>query len=235
MDRLQVINQLIQQKELHNYLEIGVFNGHVFFRVESGFKVAVDPEFQFDWWRKFGKILVNPLNISNQYFQKTSDEFFAVDAEVLFKKRKIQIALIDGMHECDFVLRDVENVLKYLDENGVIVLHDCNPQNRESAVPAIEWKLKGSKGIWNGDVWKAILKIRSSRPDLTAFVLDCDHGLGVVVKQPSPILSYSAAEIDDFTFDDFKSNRNHWLNLQPAEYLYDFFGLRTLTKASSPP
>jgi len=35
MNRITVIRTLMRQKNLKNYLEIGVFNGHVFFRVRS--------------------------------------------------------------------------------------------------------------------------------------------------------------------------------------------------------
>ena len=47
MDREKVILQLMREKNLKNYLEIGVFNGHIFFRVKGNFKIAVDPEFRF--------------------------------------------------------------------------------------------------------------------------------------------------------------------------------------------
>ncbi|MGC4020676.1 MAG: class I SAM-dependent methyltransferase [Cyclobacteriaceae bacterium] len=225
MDRIQVINELMQQKGLRNYIEIGVFNGNVFFKIKSGFKVAVDPDFRFDWLRKCGKAIVNPYNLMNHYFEKTSDDFFANDASTLLLNRKIDIALIDGMHEYAYALRDVENVLKYLNDDGIILLHDCNPMTPDAAISAAEWRLNGSKGVWNGDVWKTILNIRSLRSDLTAFVLDCDHGLGIVVKRPSVTLPFSFENIDDFTFEDFRANRNHWLNLQRPEYLFEFFGL----------
>ena len=77
MNRLDIIKSLIAQKNLKNYLEIGVENGHNFFRVKSSFKVAVDPAFAFDTARRLGKTLVNPSNLNNHYFEKTSDDFFA--------------------------------------------------------------------------------------------------------------------------------------------------------------
>ena len=68
MDREQVILQLMREKKLKNYLEIGVFNGHIFFRVKSSFKVAVDPFFRFGTGRKILKTILNPANLNNQYF-----------------------------------------------------------------------------------------------------------------------------------------------------------------------
>ena len=75
MNRLKAIQLLMKYKQLKNYLEIGVFNGHIFFRIKSKLKIAVDPDFTFDKLRIFGKIILNPLNIYNKYFKKTSDLF----------------------------------------------------------------------------------------------------------------------------------------------------------------
>jgi len=225
MDRLKVIQTLMQQKGLRNYLEIGVFSGHILFRVKSTFKIAIDPDFRFDVLRKIGKTIINPFNLFNHYFKKTSDDFFEQDAAKVIGEKKIEIALIDGMHEYAYVQSDVENVIRYLDNEGVIVLHDCNPIKEESAVSFAEWQARGQKGVWNGDVWKTILNVRSLRPDLTAFVLDCDYGLGIIVKKPSATLPFSKEDIDRFNYNDFNANRKEWLNLQPADYLYEFFNL----------
>lgn len=226
MNRLTVLKTLMQKKNLRNYLEIGVFNGHIFFRIRSSFKIAVDPDFAFDNSRKTGKLFLNPYNFYNQYFQKTSDDFFAQDAPEVFAQKKVELSLIDGMHEYEYALRDVENTLKYATEDVVIILHDCNPLTKEDACSFSEWKAREFTGTWNGDVWKAILHLRSLRRDLTAFVLDCDHGLGVVVKkkneQPLP---YTKEQIGRFTYEDFNANREKWLGLRPASYFNEFFGL----------
>lgn len=224
MDRLKIIQLLMKKKRLKNYLEIGVFNGHIFFRIRSDFKVAVDPEFRFDNTRKLGKLFVNPYNLYNRYYQKASDDFFEKDAPALFATKKIEISLIDGMHEFDFALRDIENTVKYLSNNGVIVVHDCNPLTKEANCSFEEWKNRNFSGVWNGDVWKAVLYIRSQRKDLTAFVLDTDHGLGIISRKPDTNpLGFSKQEIEKFGYSDFDVNRNEWLNLQPVKYLKDFF------------
>ena len=223
MDRLTAVKTLMEQKNLKNYLEIGVFNGGVFFRVQSKFKIAVDPGFAFDAFRKIGKTIINPYNLFNRYFQKTSDDFFERDAVRVFGKKKIQLALIDGMHEYGFALRDAENTLNYLTDDGVILMHDCNPKMKEHAGTYEEWKTKGG-GHWNGDVWKAVVHLRSTRNDINAFVLDCDHGLGIITKEkPEDKLSYSPHEIQSFTYADFDAHRKQWLNLKPAGYFYEYF------------
>jgi hypothetical protein len=217
----------MNQKKLSNYLEIGVFNGHAFFKIKSKFKIAIDPEFRFDFFRKAGKIILNPYNLYNTYFHKTSDDFFKEDALTLFSQKKIQISLIDGMHEYSFALRDAENVINYLSDDGVIILHDCNPQTKQSAGTFEEWESNGYTGTWNGDVWKTILHLRCFRNDVNVFTLGCDQGLGVITKgRPENKLNYNLEDIHQFNYDNFNTHREQWLNLKPAEYAYEFFNLK---------
>jgi len=226
MDRIALINELMTKNKLTNYLEIGVFNGRVFFRVKSTFKVAVDPSFAFDFARMLGKTLINPYNVFNRYFEKKSDDFFAQDAPQLFAHRKCNLSLIDGMHEYGFALRDVENTLKYLSDDGVIIMHDCNPVTKEEACTFEQWKAKSFKGQWNGDVWKTIMHLRTFRDDINVFVLDCDQGLGIITKRkPETRLTYSMDDINRFTYEDFDKNRSNWLNLKPASYHKEYFNL----------
>jgi hypothetical protein len=226
MDRLHVIQTLMKKKDLNNYLEIGVFNGHIFFRIKSTFKIAVDPEFRFDSSRKVGKTLVNPYNLYNQYFDKTSDAFFAEDAPDVFNGKQVEISLIDGMHEYAYALRDIENTVKYLSNDGVVIVHDCNPKDKEAEVNFAEYERRGFTGIWNGDVWKAILHIRSIRKDLTAFVLDTDQGLGIITKKPdNNSLRFTQQEIERLTFQDLDKNRQEWLDLRPESYFNQYFTL----------
>src|SRR4051812_2930959 len=111
VERQQVIQALIDKKEYKTYLEIGVLGGGVFFDIRCSRKIAVDPEFRFNWKGRLGETIRNPRNVAARYFEVTSDEFFAKKADDLFNRNKIDIALIDGMHEFDYVLNDVNNCL----------------------------------------------------------------------------------------------------------------------------
>jgi hypothetical protein len=174
--------------------------------------------------RKTGKLFLNPYNLFNKYFKKTSDNFFAEDAPDLLADRKLEIALIDGMHEYTYALRDVENSLNYLSDHGVIVLHDCNPQVKADSVSFEEWKARKFDGTWNGDVWRTLLHLRSLRDDINVFTLDCDHGLAIVTfGKPENPLNYTLQEIEKFSFEDFDANRLNWINLKPADYFYEYF------------
>ena len=226
MNREELIQLLMRQKDLKNYLEIGVFNGHIFFRVKSRFKLAVDPEFRFSQGRKILKTLLNPFNLYNRYFPMTSDAFFEKEAPSVLAGRQLDLALIDGMHEYDFALRDVENTLKYLSAGGVIVMHDCNPQTPEASDSFAAWKARDFAGTWNGDVWKTIMLLRT-RDDLRVSVLDCDHGLGIVTRgKPEKTLPYRPEEIAGFSYADLEKNRREWLNLLPEEEAWPLLGLK---------
>src|SRR3981081_2288877 len=103
MDRLKAIKALMKSRRYKNYLEIGVSNGHIFFRVKCSFKIAVDPCFQFGWSRILTKAILNPWNLFNRYFRVTSDDFFLKHAKSVIADRKIGLAFVDGMHEYEYV------------------------------------------------------------------------------------------------------------------------------------
>src|SRR3546814_7122859 len=120
----------------------------------------------------------------------------------------LPISLVDGMHEYSYALRDIENSLRFLSADGVVIVHDCNPTQAEHACSFEEYQAREYSGIWNGDVWKAILYLRSQRNDLRVMVLDCDHGIGIIRKGESDEkLPYTPEEIAAFTFDDLHRNR----------------------------
>ena len=136
---------------------------------------------------------------------------------------------IDGLHTYEQTLRDVHNCLKLLKEDGVIILHDCNPVSESAAYPADSWEqtesfeLEGWTGEWSGDVWKTIVYLRSTRKDLKIFVLDCDYGIGIITKgTPENMLTYSKEEIDNFFYRDLERNRERMLNLKSTDYLEKF-------------
>ncbi len=123
---------------------------------------------------------------------------------------------------------DVANTLRYLRDDGVIFLHDCNPMRASVACPADSyadfrrqnrwWEID-----WSGDVWKAIVYRRSTRQDLRIAVLNCDWGVGIVRKgAPESRLSYSAAQIEALDHADLAADRDRLLNLKPPAYLDDF-------------
>jgi len=181
--RVQVLNYIIKNYDVENYLEIGVNRGKCFFNIIGAKnRYAVDPYFNFSFIKKIRYLYKNPHNFKNKFFEMTSDQFFE-DHHTLLKKNPINLTFIDGLHTYQQSLKDTLNALKYSSEKGVIILHDCNPLDKIAAYPAAnieEARIKLSshknwKNIWNGDVWKTIVFLRKNHPELTVSVLDTDH------------------------------------------------------------
>lgn len=223
MDRLELIQTLIDNRGFKNYLEIGVLGGSVFFNVRCPHKSAVDPKFKFNWKGRLGESLKNWDNLTAGYFEVTSDEFFDRYAPRKYQAQPLDVVLVDGMHEFEFALRDVLHSLQYLSQDGVIIMHDCNPLSKEAEASFAEWQRRGYSGFWNGDVWKVIAYLLQARPDLDVFVADCDHGLGVITRngEPTHELNIDKATFANMTYEDLASRRSELLNLKPVDYLRD--------------
>ncbi len=228
MDRISVIQEIIDRRSAKTYLEIGVRSGDAFLKMRAKSKYGVDPVFTISHGKKIRYYFKNPYNIFNKYFSVESDIFFDKEKSLL-SKTGIDVAFIDGLHTFPQSLKDVQNSLGYLNDNGVIVLHDCNPSSAAAALPAKSLEdigkvnPPGFSGVWNGDVWKTIVCLRATREDLNVFVLDCDFGLGVITKgRPENTLKYSAKEVQNSSYADLSKNRRTLLNLKEAGYFREF-------------
>ncbi len=137
----------------------------------------------------------------------TSDSFFAANNQTF------DLIFIDGLHHADQVDRDVANAIRCLRPNGTIVLHDCNPRFEVRQV------IPFFAGVWNGDVWKAAVKLRTSL-DVDMKVGDFDHGCAVVRLRPnSDRLTSLPLEL---AYADLERNRERWLRLTPFRELVEW-------------
>jgi hypothetical protein len=228
LDRIQIIQSLIKVTRAKNYLEIGVSKGGCFLKIRARYKMAVDPFFRISLEKKMKWLFKNPANINNHYFEQTSNDFFA-NHQPLLGRRSPKVVLVDGLHTYEQALEDVLNSLKFLEDGGVILMHDCNPLTEaagyrgESPRQVKSLNLPGWNDVWNGDVWKAIIHLRSLNPELDVFVLDCDHGIGVVRKATATDrLDFKEEQIRNLSYADFNASRSRLLNLKPAGYFEEF-------------
>jgi Methyltransferase domain len=230
VNRIRAVQRALDGRVKPVYLEVGVSHGFAFRRIRADEKIAVDPAFKLS---ERSRRIADAMARESHYFEMTSDEFFANETAVL-ERRGLDVALIDGLHTYRQVICDVENTLRYLRDDGVIVLHDCNPANAWMARPATSYAdfraqnrwldlLCLTMPAWTGDVWKAIVYLRSARHDLRVAVLKCDRGVGILRKGvPESGLSYSAAKIEALTYADLAADRERLLNLKPPGYLDEF-------------
>ena len=170
--RFDIINKLINSKKFKSYLEIGCQSDVNFSKIKIENKVGVDPQ-------------------SGGTLRMTSDEFFSQN------KDTFDLIFIDGLHIHEQVLKDIDNSLKVLNENGVILLHDC--------LPAKIWHqtIPQTHSSWNGDVWKSIVQSRT-REDIDTYTIKADQGLGLILKRTNrdklvhPINNFKNLKFKDY-------------------------------------
>ena len=186
--RLEIIQNIIKKKNLKNYLEIGCFDDELFNYIECEKKIGVDP-------------------VSGGTIRATSDQFFRNN------KEKFDCVFIDGLHEYHQVKKDILNSLHFLNEDGVILLHDCLPNNYyEQATPRCQW-------IWNGDVWKAIVECRTNK-EIDVYTCYADYGVGVIFKRPNKnLLNFFHKDYSKLKFEDYFHNNKKLMNIIEYEDL----------------
>ena len=185
MTRTEVINAHIKHYKYTNYLEIGVQNGVNYEGINCKYKQGVDPK---------------PIFNDGSIIEQTSDKFFESIQEASY-----DIIFIDGLHEAEQVKKDIENALKFLTDNGTIICHDMLPPTKEhQEVPRIQKQ-------WNGDCWKAFVRLRAKRDDLEMYTIDTDWGLGIIKKGSQELLDIKTNEL---TWGFFERHKQRLMNIQ---------------------
>ncbi|CAM9796077.1 unnamed protein product [Chrysoparadoxa australica] len=214
--RADLLLKLQQELGYRSYLEIGCFGDYSFSQMKTavqdlpgGLAIGVDP-------------------MSGGTHRMTSDAFFEQ-----YEGPKFDLVFIDGLHEAKQVLRDVGNALWALTPTGTIVLHDAIPRSRSMGQPPMA--LAGGKyddatgGIWNGDVYRAVIELRQKHY-LDVAVGDFDFGCAVIKVQPSTgMLSlqdipqhFLHREVTEEEWAWFRENRVELLRILPEEELLAF-------------
>ena len=183
--RFEIIQKIINKKNYENYLEIGCDKDINFSKIQAKHKIGVDP-------------------LSGGNLKMTSNEFFKNN------KTFFDCIFIDGSHIYEQARKDILNSIKFLNSNGVIILHDCLPSKIwNQVVPKIY-------GHWNGDVWKAIVEARTMT-EIDTYTCKADHGLGLIFKRPNRnILKLNDKNFKKLKFKDYYVNHKKFMNLVEA-------------------
>lgn len=229
MDRISALQSILDTIKCPTYLEIGVCTGESFIPIRANRKWGVDPAYLLTWRRRLKYAVFSFLRLKvERLFRLTSDDFFVTKRNML-ASNGIDVCFVDGLHTSEQSLKDVLNALEYLKPDGAILMHDCNPATEVMAIRATsidevsKMGIPGWNGAWSGDVWKAVVRLRSLRDDVDVFVLDCDTGVGVVTKGHSGSrLRYSEGEIEAMDYSFLAAHRKELLDLRPPEYLEEF-------------
>lgn len=202
MKRTDIINILAKKNNAKSYLEIGVRDHTLNFdKINVNQKVGVDPEIE--------------VCDRAPTFKLTSDEFFTINIDTF------DLIFIDGLHEANQVERDILNSLNVLNTDGFIICHDMNPavwehqlpvgnEHREAYVSREKAKGNPEYGCWNGDCWKAFVRLRNQRDDIEMLTVDTDYGVGIIQLGTQSKLNLAA---DEITYENLEKNRTTWLNL----------------------
>lgn len=204
MNRTDIINFLIEKNNYKSYLEIGIDNPDLNFnKIKILDKTGVDP---YD--RKL-RVATHWNDINRENFSKqiqyvmTSDNFFKQN------EKKFDIIFIDGLHLEEQVKKDIDNSLNFLNDNGVIVLHDCLPERYEG-------QLEQDIGYgWWGTVWKAFAKYRLERTDLEMCTINTDCGLGIIKKGSQK--TFKINENETINWGLFSRYKNELMNIKSVD------------------
>ena len=201
LKRWDIINYLIEQNNYINYLEIGVNDAMCIRQIKAQHKDGVDP---------YPGSEIGGGEFPEINYPISSDQFFD-----LIKNHDIKydIIFIDGLHHSNQVDKDIFNSLNHLVSNGTIVLHDCNPPEYEiQLVPR-------QTGIWNGDVWKSVVRLRHNNPNIKINVVDTDWGVGIVQFGKQELYNKSSLE-ECLHYHYFDKNREVLLNIISVDQFY---------------
>ena len=186
MTRTEIIQSLIDKIQAKKYLEIGMGPGLNFAAVQCEHKICVDPS------------PTVPVT-----FSLTSDSFFAQNNETF------DVIFIDGLHWADQVYKDINNALNVLNKGGYIICHDMNPHS-EFIQRYPQPKLESE---WTGDCWKAWVKLKTERDDLSMSVVDTDYGCGIITKGKQTPIDIKT----ELTWEILENDRVKLLNLISVE------------------
>ncbi len=178
----EVINYTIQKKNYRSYLEVGTQNNINFHAVSCGLKHGVDPDPNY-----------------SPTFKCTSDEFFEKNC------MKYQCIFLDGLHTVEQIRKDFINAMECLTDDGVIIIHDTNPEKE------IWTRHPRVSKQWTGDVFKFICQLSGE-----FITLPFDYGITIAKKMPFEI------SLNDISFEQLDSNRSFYLNIQDEKFFKEW-------------
>ncbi len=190
--RTTIIQEIINKKNYKSYLEVGCDNDENFSKIQIESKIGIDP-------------------LKGGTLRMTSDEFF------INNHQSFDIIFLDGLHTYEQTIKDIDNGLRFLNTNGVILIHDCLPKKIwNQIVPRLY-------GHWNGDVWKAIVHSRTYGHADT-YTCIADHGIGIIFRRKNRNkLNTNKTDFKKLKFADYFKNHQRYMNTIKYEELEKIF------------
>lgn len=210
--RDQILQRIIESTNSSSYLEIGVNTTN-----QPG----------------YSRNLINGVTIHGVDVNPDSAAEFVMSSDVFFEEHPeltYDLIFVDGLHHWEQALRDIINSLSRLTDKGHIVVHDTRPSSWVSTTRA-----EGLDLYWHGDVWKAIVVLRTIFPDLGVTTVDSDHGLTIIYRKDSPVSSRYPQLTESLsgpklrlTWHFYRENYRKFLNLTSDDEFKAMFPLSSL-------
>lgn len=109
-----------------------------------------------------------------------SDDF---ENHIISLNKKYDLICFDTYHEYDVSSRDFKILYSVLNENGILISHDCFPWNKTVANPYF------IKGKWCGETYISFVNFAYENPNLYYAIINTDTGIGIISKKYLPFLS----------------------------------------------
>lgn len=199
-ERYQLINSLTKISD--KYLEIGLEYGHTFNNTHFTNKVGVDPD---------------PKTTTNldKIFKCNSDDYF----QKYIEDSTFDVIFIDGMHQVEYIIKDINNAIKCLNEKGKLFIDDIMPFNfnEQLKIPVKHYYendiLKYGEP-WTGDVWKIIYYLLTNFKDKITFNYYSNINYrGVAVIEINDFFQIYINELDTINSYEYFKDYNNYLNL----------------------
>jgi len=144
------------------YIELGLYSGQTFAKVQS---TGIP--------KKCIGVDINPPNIPGIIVKGTTDVFFNdLTSLYISANENVDMIFIDADHSFKSAKKDFDNSLKILNEGGVILLHDTDPEDNKLFDPG-----------YCGDSYKMVNYIEQERPDLNIITLPVkEAGISIVTR-----------------------------------------------------
>jgi hypothetical protein len=108
------------------------------------------------------------------YTHKNYHQFTKI---IIKLNKKFDLICIDPYHEYKESIGTLKLLTFLLDENGILISHDCNPPNFSSTFPSYK------PGEWCGVTYAAFIEIAYCNPQWYYTVINKDYGLGIISKK----------------------------------------------------
>jgi predicted O-methyltransferase YrrM len=137
------------------YLEIGIYEGETFNRVEAPQKIAVD----------IRQESLDYVGISEEVIKIHGDSK-ALNVFLSDSETKVDLAFIDADHHSESLIQDFMNIKSFITTRGLVLFHDTYPGSLEYSSPK-----------FCGDGFLAIPILRAQLPDWNFVTLPVHPGL----------------------------------------------------------